>query len=50
MQLSFHFTLQAITLKYLNLLQLLLSIPASFDPEKNPTLIFKLVFKCSSFL
>lgn len=35
MQLSFHFTLQGINLKYLNLLQLMFSVPASFDPEKK---------------
>lgn len=35
MQLSFRFTLQTINLQYLNLLQLMFSIPASFDPEKT---------------
>lgn len=35
MQQSFHFTLQEVNLKYLNLLQLIFSIPASFDPGKT---------------
>lgn len=35
MQLSLHFTLKAISLKYLNLLQFMFSIPASFGPQKT---------------